>query len=535
MKNKILKLSLMATLLLSLSSCRLLFNISNENTNTSNNHSLEYKFTESDKTAINNRITELNTLISNGNDYQKFYNAYIRVVKGDLYSVATYRNLAQLNYSILADSTSREKYSEANEYLNTLVEWEESLYKKIYNSKFRDEFFKNYTKEEIDSLVGTSLPKEYYDLENENDKLLAQYDAISDPTTSSEVPVLYRKLVENYKLQASYYGYTDYRDFAYKELYDRDFDSDNALQFSNYVREYIVPLFENKTNSFNNKYQNASSKYKTTVSSFIAGSYKNYMDYFDEYAKEIGGSYYLAYNNLWNNGYYFMGKSSSSDGAYTLYLYNLSTPACYFGPNYQNISTLVHEFGHYYSMLERGNGSGSLDLAETQSQGNELLFLAYLDSNNKFLPETLSMIRDYKLSEALQTIVLANLVNDFENTIYSTDNLSLIDFDNLFINVCDKYGGYYYLKEIFGGDFSTYWRRVALDNPLYYISYSVSLIPAIGLYQAGMKDFNSASDSYNKIVFYDYQNMSFLDVLDAAGLYNPFVENSFKELSKLYE
>ena len=53
MKNKILKLSLMATLLLSLSSCRLLFNISNENTNTSNNHSLEYKFTESDKTAIN--------------------------------------------------------------------------------------------------------------------------------------------------------------------------------------------------------------------------------------------------------------------------------------------------------------------------------------------------------------------------------------------------------------------------------------------------------------------------------------------------
>ena len=145
------------------------------------------------------------------------------------------------------------------------------------------------------------------------------------------------------------------------------------------------------------------------------------------------------------------------------------------------------------------------------------------------------MIRDYKLSEALQTIVLANLVNDFENTIYSTDNLSLIDFDNLFINVCDKYGGYYYLKEIFGGDFSTYWRRVALDNPLYYISYSVSLIPAIGLYQAGMKDFNSASDSYNKIVFYDYQNMSFLDVLDAAGLYNPFVENSFKELSKLYE
>lgn len=530
MKNKSLKLAFSLIFVFGLSSCALLYpNVSTSNNDT---RSLEYKFTESDKAEIDNRIANLDTLLE-GDSYQDFYNSFIRVIKGDLYSVATYRNLAQLNYSIYADSTSRSKYLETTEYLNSLVKWQESFYKKIYNSKFKDEFFKDYTEEELKNLVGDTLPNEYYALENENEKLLAEYDEISDIKTSTDVPEIYRKLIKNYKLQASYSGYNDFRDYAYKELYDRDFNKEEAITFSNYIKRYIVPLYDEKTKSFNDKYETGSNKSKRTVANYIQGSYTSFKDEFKDYAKEIGGSYYLAYNNLWDNGYYFMGNSSSSDGAYTLYLYNLSTPACYFGPNYQSISTIVHEFGHYYSMLERGNSGGSLDLAETQSQGNELLFLSYLDSNKKFLPETLSILRDYQLSEALQTIILANLVNDFENTIYSTENLSLIDFDNLFINTCQKYGGYDYLKELFGGDFSHYWRMVALDNPLYYISYSVGLIPAIGLYQMGMNDFKSASDSYNKIIIYDYNTMSFLDVLDNASLYNPFDEKSFIELSKL--
>ena len=378
MKNKILKASISIIFLFGLSSCSLLYKpTTNEATF---NRSLEYKFTDSDKTAINNRLLNVEQLL-NEDSYSNFYNEFIRIIKGDIYSVATYRNLAQLNYSIYSDSTSQSKYLEVNEYLNTLVKWQESFYKKIYNSKFKDEFFKDYTEDEINKMVGVTLPNEYYELSNENEKLLAEYDKITDVKTSTEVADIYRKLVKNYKLQASYSGYNDYRDYAYNELYERDFNKENTIEFSNYIKKYIVSLYEKKVKSFNSLYENGANKNKRILANFVKGSYTSFMDEFNSYAKEIGGSYYLAYNNLWNNGYYFMGNDSSSDGAYTLYLYNLSTPACYFGPNYQSISTLVHEFGHYYAMLERGNSSGSLDLAETQSQGNELLFLSYLDSN----------------------------------------------------------------------------------------------------------------------------------------------------------
>ena len=51
---------------------------------------------------------------------------------------------------------------------------------------------------------------------------------------------------------------------------------------------------------------------------------------------------------------------------------------CYFGPGYQDMLTVLHELGHYGAMLINEGFDGSMDIAETHSQGNEYLFLSYL-------------------------------------------------------------------------------------------------------------------------------------------------------------
>lgn len=530
MKKKFILLTIIIGVILSLSSCRIQFpSLSYGQTWV---HSLDYEFTETDKELINNRMAYLDELVT-GDSYQTLYNEYIRFIKGDVYSLSTYQSQAYIKYSIDLTMESYNEYSDINDYLLKISEWEKAFYKKIYNSSFKDQFFEGYTEEEILKLI-KEYPKEYYDIEENNSKLYAEYEAI-DNLDDPRVVEIYKKLVVNLNKQARLCGYEDYRDFAYENVYERDFTYRDTIEFSNNVALYGESTFVTKATDFKKAYASASTKNSRAVASFIEDKYTAHEDEFEAFAREIGGSYYLAYQSLFNNGYYYFADTGSMEGAYTTYLDNKNTPACYFGPGYQDISTVVHEFGHYYSMLQRGNGSGSLDLAETQSQANEALFLAYLVSHNKLSEKTLSMVKDYVLTDLLLTLVLSSIVNDFENIVYSTENISLLDLDQTFINICEKYAGYDTLKTYIGNDFYDYWRYVTIDNPLYYISYSVGLVPAINLYILGIEDFEAAAKAYNNIVIYDYNNMSFLDVLDNAGLANPFDINSFTTFVTLYD
>lgn len=523
MKKKILYLTIFLSLLLSLSSCHIVLPHLN-NTDSK----LEFSFTSNDKERISKYQNEVEEYL-NGTNYNKFYNSMSSFLV-ELYKVATYRSQAYIKYSMYPTTENNTTLTELNEYLTELSSWQIKTYKKIYNSSFKSTFFSDYTDEEVLEMIGKDVPEGYKELEKENDELLAKYDQLD--YTSSEVEEIYRKLVTNYKKEAELYGYDNYLNYAYKEMYDREYSYSIIENYSDYVAKYIIPLYKEKITLFNNYYNNASTNSSNTLYYYVKGSYTSFKSEFESYANAMGSNYYKTYNQFWNNGYYFLGTNASQEGAYTLYLYGLSQPACYFGPGYQNISTVVHEFGHYYSMNVCGGNEGSFDLAETESQGNELLFLAYLDNNNKLLNESLTLIKNYQLSEALQTVILANLVNDFEKYVYQAESLTLLDFDTLFKNLCNKYGGYDTLKELFGGDFYTYWRRVCLDNPLYYISYSVSLIPALSLYQMALNDFNSAKNSYLSIVD-NSDDLTFVENVTNAGLNSPFSEESFISISKL--
>jgi hypothetical protein len=68
-------------------------------------------------------------------------------------------------------------------------------------------------------------------------------------------------------------------------------------------------------------------------------------------------------------------------------------------------------------------------------------------------------------------------------------------------------------------NFRRYWRKVEFGNSIYYISYAVSAIPSIALYNDSKSDFDLAKSKYLKLCEYEED---FNEALEEAEFNSPF-------------
>ncbi|MGM9969374.1 MAG: hypothetical protein ACI35S_03155 [Anaeroplasma sp.] len=523
--KKILNLFLFVVILFSLTSC-----ISNENIEY---HTLDYVYNENDTEIITLKQAEINSLIENNGSFDRFYDLF-NDVESHIMEIATYSNIEYLKYSINGDLEAQSKYAKFSELLNNYLKWEKELFNMVYDSPFKERFFAGLTEEQIREYLSETYDDEFYILQNETDEIIQNYSILTEDEVLEKTPDIYVSLVNKYNKMAKYAGYDDYLTYAYKEIYSRDYTPSETVDFVNNVKKYIVPAFFDAYERFQKESMNISFKNSTKINSLIYGSFLNNKAIVDKYAKRIGGTYYLNYMGLWDNGYYFMSNDSkATNGAYTCYLYSLDTPAVYFGPDYQNISTVVHEFGHYYSMKCQNGSVGSFDLAETHSQSDEFLFLAYLEQEGGYISSVTDIIKLYNYVQALSSIILSAVVNEFEYKVYTSTNLVASNLDSLVVQIFDEFGGYSNYENLFGMDPKDYWKYVAVENAGYYISYAVSLIPSMSIYKIASEDFDNARNAYLDICNYPSMNENFLEIITSAGLSSPFIEESFKNVSTM--
>ena len=102
-------------------------------------------------------------------------------------------------------------------------------------------------------------------------------------------------------------------------------------------------------------------------------------------------------------------------------------------------------------------------------------------------------------------------------------------FDDIMFDVCERMGGYENIKNLLGSDPQSYWKRVVVSSPTYYISYATSLVSSLELYSISLASFNNAKNKYEKLIHYDYdEDLKFLDVLEYADLSSPFEQDTFE-------
>lgn len=406
------------------------------------------------------------------------------------------------------------------------------MVRRVYQSDAptKDQLFADWTQEELDMLL--AYTDEIMVLQKRNSEILVEYQALEDRTSDAMIP-LYIEQVQNNNRMAQIYGYENYYDYAFKLGYNRDYGTEELTKMRSFVAKHLAPLYENAYNGFAVGLDEMEYDAREQLVTFLENPYftnktpyfTNYLDHVPEDMAEI------MTEALEEDCSYFTESSNAYEGAFTTVIGERSF--CFFGPGYHNALTVAHEFGHFYGSYYSDLDDLPLDLAETQSQGNEWLFMAYLEEEMD--EEVYQVLAAYKTFNDLATIQICVLVDEFEQRIYSEPNLDSFtpaDFNRVMEEVCANYGGVEYIS-YWVSDIQSYWRLVVMESPVYYISYAVSAVAAMNFFTMYYDDPDAALEAYRLLIECP-QDAGFLETIQAAGLPGPFDETFYLDMVKMY-
>lgn len=397
-------------------------------------------------------------------------------------------------------------------------------------SPYSAELFADWSEEEINELL--QYDPETVAIKKEVEELQTQYNDLPDEEFYDGSVEIYTQIVTKNNELARLHGYDNYYDYASENVYSRDYSPEDLATFRQYVIDYIVPNF-NKLNSDWSVFRDFSTSKQTQFIDFLTAPFDSMKrNYLIDYLNSLEGTMGEGMRNMFEErNCIFSYNSNSHPTAFQTYLYEDETPFCLFGKEGQSSSTIVHEIGHYYASYAN-NDLSNYDLCETHSQGNEFLFLNY---SQKYLnKDVYTAARAYNLFNAYYVIVVATIVDEFEQRVYSLESVegyTSEDFDAIMDEVLVAYG---HDADWFANnltDVYEYWRNVAIDNPVYYISYAVSAIAAIEIFSISEDDYDAAITAYTTLVEGVTAEDGFLNALKKAGLTTPFEEETFKKVS----
>lgn len=525
-------------------------------------NNFKYTLTETD---YNKYVGYYNWMTANVNnvstDAEEFYNKMSALIDG-LNHVYEQNDIASVLYNVSGDSTDYDTsttwyYDLLNKYVDIIVKANSST-----NTAIKNDLSKKVDSEDIRYALGEGTG-DASKIQEEIDNILSQYNkeiTLESPNTTT-IAGLYEQLVNKNNQLAVLYGYDNYMTYAYKNVYNRNYTPTQTKAMSAFVKQYIVPLYTSINAKFETAYNALDGNdatdadinlYKglmfdslfTKTTSKYFDEVKDAIDLISNYFKYLDNSndviFYDAVEDLFKTGNYFVGQV---EGAFTYYMPQVGNTILYFDNTdygegyyhcYSNSFTFVHEFGHYYENVRNLTKSGerplSFDFCETQSQGNEMMFLAWLDSNTT-ASKGYNAVKYSQLANMLQTVLNATAIDEFEQAVYTGSyegytTLNANNYQDLYDTICTKYG----INDEENGN--TYWMGVCFDNAAYYISYAMSALPSIEIYAKAVdKDggLDVARTAY--LTLFTNASTDYNTVLAAAGLHNAFEEALYTELT----
>lgn len=434
----------------------------------------------------------------------------------------------------LNNETFSKQYLESAEICTQAEAAYNAMAKHVYlsDTPVRDALFEDWTQEEIDMVLKHN--EEIVALEQKNTELMVAYRALDKESFEADMIPLYNELVSNNNRIAQIYGYENYYSYASTVVYQRDYGAVEMQQLRQYTAKYLPGVCDSITEQFHSVYEALSQEDKDWVNALLSTKYDKLTEnYVQMYIQDLPQSASQSMEGMFSqNRSVFPKTSGAYQGAFTVWIDDL--PFCYYGPYYQNSETIVHELGHYYGGLYMEPWSMPVDVCETQSQGNEWLYMRFLEEHLQ--PHIYSSLSDYKLMTELSDILAFVILDEFEQRIYCHEHagsMTAEEYDELLEEVAEPYGGIAYIRDNIM-DLSTYWKQVLLENPVYYLSYAVSSFAAIDLYLISTENESAARDIYCKLIEEADAELGFAGNIRAAGLSGPFEETMYQTLDERY-
>lgn len=347
-------------------------------------------------------------------------------------------------------------------------------------------------------------------------ELTLQYNALimeylSYDEETEKIGALYRELVDLHNEEAQIVGYKDYADYAYEASYGRDFTPDDAAALCEavkpYARQYFGSLYYNEAT-----YADFSADTDLTERELV-GLVTQYMPRVSDDAAKAA-----AY--MEKHGLHFMDSAERvSDLGFTTTLDQYNAPFIYLAlyGDQNDIQSMFHEFGHYYDAYVNPVPDlllsvGSLDIFEIHSTGMEALSTGWYED---IYGEDADLARIRFLDSALYTVFSGCLFDEFQRVVYADPSLTPEQISQTFVTIARSYG-----LRSFGKEFSHYWMQVNhnFESPFYYISYAVSMLASLQIYEMAENDWAAAADFYNDLVSLGAFDYTYCELLDKVGL-----------------
>lgn len=508
------------------------------------------KYIEPDEEAISKLAEEVKTLSQSAGNKQSivlkrnsFYTAY--------YQVLTSRLIAELEYyKNINDEAAKERSQYIDNYFNKLQNTAIEMEKTLLTSSYADMIIESAGQDYADRILSQPVKTEQLlTAEAKENELMANYSALyaeagaegrktdefkNNVATILKDLVVTRNEIASLNKNDDGTAYANYHDYAYAEIYGRDYTPDTANTFRQAVSENLYEIGK-KLNSSRADYTTTEgrtaplSEYqlKQLMPKIIKATASDMLKNWD-YMISLGlydfsvspnklNSSFVAEFQQYGDGFMFINATGSL-------VYDLST--------------VIHEFGHYNAIFaadpdKAGNGATySYDLAETDSQCFELLTLPAVKTvlNDNSLGYAYNTYEYNLLTESVWSMLSNCIFDEFEYTIYNAQESELTRdfFESSFDRIWKKYWSvnaetgekmydYYDITHIF-------------RSPSYCISYSVSMIFSSEIWALS----ESPVNTYLNVVSYG-QDHYIGEVASAVGLADPFSPETVKQIADAYK
>lgn len=370
-----------------------------------------------------------------------------------------------------------------------------------------------------------------------NDRRLQDKDALNK---------LFTTLVQKRHQVALNAGFSNYRDYKFKELGRFDYTKEDCFQFHEAVKQHVIPL----VNTINEKKKkklgvdplrpwdlDAEPEGVTPLNPFKTGKelLEKSIRCFEE-THPFFAACLRKMNEM--NRLDLDSRKGKAPGGYNCPLAETGAPFIFMNAAGQmsDVTTMVHEGGHaVHSFLAHpleltAFKEYPMEIAEVASMAMELFSM---DAWHVFFdnPEDLRRAKEHQLERVITIFPWIATIDKFQHWVYENPNHSLDERADAWMTIINEFSSgvvdFTSLEE-----YRKYgWQRQLhlFEVPLYYIEYGIAQLGAIGLWKQFKQDKDAALKNYMMSLQLG-GTKTLPELYKAAGLVFDFSPNYIKQL-----
>lgn len=300
-------------------------------------------------------------------------------------------------------------------------------------------------------------------------------------------------------------GYDTYAAYADEEEYNRDYTEADIRQLHKDVKKVANQYYDNYYASYDEGSVPDMSEHK------LLKTLQKYSDLVDDLAGD--SAFQMIDENLISIG----DEDRRMDGAFTTYIPKANRPfisMTMMGDN--DFITLSHEFGHFveYNNETRANvltDEDCVDVAEIASNGLQAIMTCFYDDIYKSDAET---AKKTAINNLLENVIDGCLEDEFQRAIYENPDMTLEEINALYAKLYREYNQW---AEDDPG-YSWVYVNHTFESPMYYISYTVSALAALQIWDQSNRDFDKGVATWERFIEQGTYNQTYLDTVSKCGL-----------------